>query len=717
MIKTINEFTFKSFKNYNLPSDMEFKEKNIIFGYNGKGKSSLAHGILQEIKNHFIDKEYRVYLNHSSSLRLDDEGKGRIRGIKAIFGEKNVEIKNKIEELKSKKHNLDDLYNRITSIAETIDIIIKTIEDNIKGKKRLQHIKFNAFEETEKLKNTLTNYYDKAKTIATEEKISQYSGDFDFDSIMNDLINLPSFKENLNLNSVSEAFNILEKTYSLESVPSVDLLNWIKQGIELNKNSAHCLFCGSLIENIEKIEDKYNKYLSNDKQKDIQKLNKIRSELSSFSDSLKSFLDNKNLYNKCGILITDETDLIKKRIDNLDNFIKQIDKKMDNFNVQVHVNNKKFNFNDGAIETELKSIEEKKNSSVKALQKQESSVACLIKGHIAKEILNNTEFNNKVVEYNNALNEYISAKEENNNIDREISLMQNKISAVGPFADFINSILQDLDIKFKLEIIEDNYMITPLISSSEISVNDISEGEKNLLSFLFFYYELFDDLEKSVFKDEIKYIIIDDPISSLDDNNKFYLQTVIRNLINDFSHQIFVLTHDWQFFCALLYGKHNLRNKDSKISAFEVKKDSNYCSYLDFANPTISPYEHDFIELINARLQRDKNNLSVNDVYHLPNCMRRVLETFLSFKSVKSSPTENNFEEVKKTLYPNEVCGRQNETNLRRLLQLINYNSHFAAHNSEEVYNSVRYLLNTLEHADKSHYNMINAKYCNSQKQ
>ena len=45
MITEIQNLTLKSFKNYSTPQNF-FKTKNIIFGYNGRGKSSLAEGII-----------------------------------------------------------------------------------------------------------------------------------------------------------------------------------------------------------------------------------------------------------------------------------------------------------------------------------------------------------------------------------------------------------------------------------------------------------------------------------------------------------------------------------------------------------------------------------------------------------------------------------------------------------------------------------------------
>ena len=47
IVKKIENFTEKSFKNYTGP-DREFKQKNIIFGYNGRGKTSLAKGLIRE---------------------------------------------------------------------------------------------------------------------------------------------------------------------------------------------------------------------------------------------------------------------------------------------------------------------------------------------------------------------------------------------------------------------------------------------------------------------------------------------------------------------------------------------------------------------------------------------------------------------------------------------------------------------------------------------
>ena len=61
MIEQISDFSCKSFKDYNSPSNF-FKQKNILFGYNGRGKSSLALGLVDTYKlSGGTDNSYRLF--------------------------------------------------------------------------------------------------------------------------------------------------------------------------------------------------------------------------------------------------------------------------------------------------------------------------------------------------------------------------------------------------------------------------------------------------------------------------------------------------------------------------------------------------------------------------------------------------------------------------------------------------------------------------------
>lgn len=71
MLETINNYNYKSFKNYTGPSTDKFKKKNIFFGYNGKGKTALSKGVINEFlkDSENTDANYRFYNNDVSIIR------------------------------------------------------------------------------------------------------------------------------------------------------------------------------------------------------------------------------------------------------------------------------------------------------------------------------------------------------------------------------------------------------------------------------------------------------------------------------------------------------------------------------------------------------------------------------------------------------------------------------------------------------------------------
>ena len=59
------------------------------------------------------------------------------------------------------------------------------------------------------------------------------------------------------------------------------------------------------------------------------------------------------------------------------------------------------------------------------------------------------------------------------------------------FLKDVNDILKDINLSIKLKIEgNDYYLETTLLNNDELTVDDISEGEKNLLSLIFFYFEI-----------------------------------------------------------------------------------------------------------------------------------------------------------------------------------------------------------------------------------
>ena len=135
MIAQVSNYNFKSFKNYTGPIDSPFKEKNILFGYNGKGKSSLSKGILDEYKKddsiteenyRFFDKDYI-----KNSLLLEESNE--IRGIVANFGKENVDIEKEIAEKNKLLINIKELEEEQQKYENNIKNEIESIFNNKKG--------------------------------------------------------------------------------------------------------------------------------------------------------------------------------------------------------------------------------------------------------------------------------------------------------------------------------------------------------------------------------------------------------------------------------------------------------------------------------------------------------------------------------------------------------------------------------------------------------
>ncbi|MCP4651452.1 MAG: AAA family ATPase [PVC group bacterium] len=153
--------------------------------------------------------------------------------------------------------------------------------------------------------------------------------------------------------------------------------------------------------------------------------------------------------------------------------------------------------------------------------------------------------------------------------------------------------------------------------------NCLSEGEKTALAFAYFLSKFENEVRT---KDEIErsVIVIDDPISSLDDNRLYSTAMLIRSNFDNV-HQILVLSHNFLF---LKYYNSFYRGRANCVFLNHKKLTELPKELQNFE----TPYYYMLAELL-AFL--DKENQEVTYVRvkkHLPNYIRRILETFLSFK-------------------------------------------------------------------------------------
>lgn len=225
-------------------------------------------------------------------------------------------------------------------------------------------------------------------------------------------------------------------------------------------------------------------------------------------------------------------------------------------------------------------------------------------------------------------------------VSTEIPALRNKLSdelkKIKAESKSISKYLVKMGIDhFDIDINEDkkdeNIVIKYKNSKSEKNKlrNCLSEGEKTALAFAYFLSKFENEINTDE-KIKESVVIIDDPISSLDDNRLFSTAHLIWGNFEDVK-QLMVLSHNFlflKFFNSFYGGKANCLFLDQEKLSELPEELKNF----------ETPYFFMLQELINFQ---DGKNPYTQCCRYLPNYTRRVLETFLSFKFAKISSSKN----------------------------------------------------------------------------
>lgn len=705
MIEQVKNFSQKSFVNYTGPVE-KFAEVNILFGYNGRGKTSLANGLVEEFlkDSNNEEKNYRFFNRNyiTNNLMLEQSKDSKIKGVIANFGKKDVDSEKQIKELESKIIDTKELKNELIKLNKEVRDEIDRIHDTKKGNIAIsKKPKSKSNEEVIALYNE--DIKEAKKIESGEEKLLNTKGD-------NSIENERSKIEKILIPQISsykkeEMMNIKEifvKKYDNIDIPSSKIISWITDGIELHKEGEVCKFCGGHIE-LSNIKNRIEKYNKNEKQKDSVILTNFNDKLISYISELDSLLSLKD-----GIIVNLEQDVtasfecIKDNKELLKDYQHKFDSKIEDINENIEFDDDNFLLIVSEIDEAYEKIVNEKNQKLKTLNKKESKINILIKGAIGLEIKSNTFINNTMTRIKEKSESLKQIEQQNKDNLKKIDELRKSKSNTKDFADHISIILSMLEINLKLEVVQNDYVIKQSITNDILKIEDISEGEQNLLALLYFYYELFNDNEQKKLKDEVRMIIIDDPIASVDDVNKMYVLELVKKVIELKNAQIFTFTHVWEDFCNICYGKLN----NSNYKFFEIKKDTTG-SKIEVARTNETPYKHNFKDIYEFSQKSDCSNLNDCEIYHYPNIMRKILEEYLSFKVKNSSPTSSNINNIKLAL-----CGEKpsanDELRLGTLLNVCNILSHKASRNPDEILKSAKFLMNKIKDSDKIHfYTMI----------
>ena len=643
MIKKILKIHHKSFNDYD-SSEFEFKKINLIYGLNGKGKSTFVQFLREKIDSQDLSifeasqTKYKIFiydeLYKRNILYINDDDKEKSfrsfyagEYIKDIIDSKNIILEkiNKAmdcQELKEKDNEQEN--SNKNELKSTIAKKTREILEKIDGQKyktpqsyTKSFIKDEYFNE-----NVLSNEEFIRLQEQTMDNIPNPIGMFSFGKIKQLSKGIESLKQYLEKTPENQAIEKFKQDSELENFAKMAIKLKDKYPQEYNEK---CPLCEQSIMQI-RLWENLEKHFNQEYKEFIGKLNEAQSFFQDAKDELEKFQEwlNKNLIKdriildenvSIDILRQKYLDLLKNINENMGYVFKALEEKIKAPNkndILLEIDEKFLEILEQLQSNEIESIITNHNEKQKNYRKMIESNIEKIKKHLTAErkddffkIQDKIRKNDRYIK---GIKRYIACCE------NKIKDLDEKLKQADESFKELNKDLQDWffkDIRFE-KISDSHYKIQRKDCNDEWidCKSGLSEGEKTIVSviyFINFYKSTLNNLQ------ECPIVLIDDPITSLDYQNKDKIVNYIKEkIILNSRGQIFILSHDK----SVLAKFDKDLNGSSKKSIFEIKK-SQLASFLEkidkikLEKDLREKYERlkRYIESPNGYLERDIKEL------------------------------------------------------------------------------------------------------------
>lgn len=463
-------------------------------------------------------------------------------------------------------------------------------------------------------------------------------------------IDLVSFDKNFNFTLFLEnTKKLLSKVVSVSNIldeykDSPDTINWIKHGVDIHgDNPEKCVFCGNSIDSdlIKNLKLAFSDELRSLENQLVLQNNRIKSEIQKL-DAIPNI--NKEDYFKDSV--SDIQNINKKIENNTDNrkrvleiLESKISEKQRDIFSKIEIND--LNWIDfSEIQVEINSLYDDTIKQIEQFEDRKTkSLDFLRRYYIVKEfpVPEFTKLSQEVdqlQEYMEKINlEQKILNEEKEKFEKDISELEGSLKSESEAVKRINMILQNslAHSEMSLKSVDDEEGIYFEVSRNEERAYNLSEGEKSLIAFAYYITRL----ESLSTEEKSKTILfIDDPVSSLDENNIFYIYNLIFCLLKKKEFlQYFLSTHNLDF---LKYTNRFSNKKDyyliEKIKEAENIPSKSYIKNLpNYMSNKVTEFVFLFEQIYRVATEdEDENNFSV--FYNFPNNGRKFIETLLYFK-------------------------------------------------------------------------------------
>lgn len=697
MIKRINKIkNFGVFENFRRTGDIrDFEEKNIIYGWNYSGKTTLSRLISYldkniEIEEEYKDIEFEVELDNGERVNQTNRASSplKIEVFNSDFIKENLHFELEDKKIQGIKFAVGDTGNILDEI-KNIDEYIKKANFIIARNKvytRQFEVLTNKFTDEARQISEILNLGRSFTRTNIVNYIQQWTS-IPLESLIITDDELHEVVTNATAQNIGNRISLAQPTTLFASLvnqvsailkraptPSTDdellssdedLYRWAKFGLDIYNQRTHlqrCAFCGGPITAEGRLKE-LNSFYSNEAAKlkeDIDNLkNKIEDEIKRFENldwSQKSendlalscqnaYRQKKNEYSSLfeaykSVLIL----LISKLDDKYSNSL-FISVAFVDIDVTASANLENWLL-------EVKKLFEQSNRIIDNFNTTQAEAKEKYKKHLVAQFLINEDYREterkKDVEdkWIQLIQQAIQVK------DNKKKELRSQLDSIDKGKDEMNNFIRlflnrdDLTIN----VTDDDYFI--LYRSNKIATH-LSDGEKTAIAFSHFMVTLKSLKDENKLQDYI--VFIDDPISSLDANhiaqvcnliNTFFfekgLDTTNRDKVCNCFKQLFIATHNFELF-SFLKDANNL-NRRKKVVINEDKKEVPSCNYymikkLDKKRSTIidipnslSKYKSEYVYLF-SEIDKFKNDAYPDDrAYMMPNIVRRFLEIYTLMK-------------------------------------------------------------------------------------
>lgn len=667
------------FRGFVWPHDLlDFKEKNLFYGWNGTGKSTLSN-LFRSIEKRTAISEGEVEFVISSN-KVDGVALLTIQGLPQVrvfnkdfiadnvftshgtvvpiffFGEENIEKQKQVEKLKN-------------DLKQAKEEGREKEEEKRRAEKALDDFKK---ERAKSIKDLLSssggnnpyNNYDKRSYQVKCDELLKLSDAEQKAKILDELVldTQKKKKEAAPLDKLhplkfsypdtqqltDKVVALLRKTVVSAIIEALkndqELSGWVKIGLAKHKkeHSNDCLFCGQLLPEgrIQELEAHFN-----------DKYNAFIAEIESQSAAVKSVIDTLNSCtppNRLGLYdhLKSEFD---SRCQDLSNEISGIKEYLESLLTALKDKTQKpfqsiersFNVATGnvGIISDLNTVISKHNQETDDFQSAINTARTSIEESLVAQNL--AEYKQKKNDVDVVIAALKSASDKTTALEIDILKIEKDIEEHRRPADELNadicSYLGRDELTFEIQ--GSGYQI----SRNDTPAKNLSEGEKTAIAFLYFLKSLGD---KS-FSLEDGIVVIDDPISSLDSNALFHAFGFMKDRTKD-AGQLFILTHNHSFFRQVKNWFNHLPNQNKKDVNMRPGRfymltsnvnGGNRSSYITKLDSLLHEYESEYHYLFSLVYEaaNSEEDAGLQQNYYLPNIARRLLESFLAFRQPSKS--------------------------------------------------------------------------------